>query len=329
VLQCYTYNDELWVCLIFVNRVIPLTSIVITQQPWTPVAGGYWSRRFEYDVTVHDLRGNPETILISDSQTIDVFSDHLCYSVTDLKTPWHLPRPKDFSLVTKIVVTYVAKSKCKLAIFAKVQWHKSAGLSDRIIETHALRDLNTDALALQTMITDQVSKLSKTDTQTRKVVEIFGHVGHVTEPTQLTSPEASPVDGELGIMRITQVTMASLVVEAASVHMQAGLTKILETLMSIGQTAFKSIGTHSMLVMLLAISLSIQLLGSTTMLQTWYTNRNAANYMSKLGITPDLSLSKTVWFHDILDVSTGSTMGSLNGSNVWYVEDRSCQAINH
>lgn len=59
---------------------------------------------------------------VSDYQIIDVLNDHLCYVVTDKRTPWHLPFRRNFRLVSKIVITFVSKSKCKLAIYHKVEW---------------------------------------------------------------------------------------------------------------------------------------------------------------------------------------------------------------
>ena len=56
-------------------------------------------------------------------------NDHICYVVTDKKTPWHLPYHKDFMLVSVIVITHVAKSKCKLAIYTKVGWSKAPAFS--------------------------------------------------------------------------------------------------------------------------------------------------------------------------------------------------------
>lgn len=42
--------------------------------------------------------------------------------MTDKRTPWHLPFRRNYRLVSKVVITYVAKSKCKLAIYTKVEW---------------------------------------------------------------------------------------------------------------------------------------------------------------------------------------------------------------
>jgi hypothetical protein len=59
---------------------------------------------------------------MSDYQIVDVQNEHLCYVVTDKRTPWHLPFRRNFWLVSKIVITHVAKSRCKLAVFTKVEW---------------------------------------------------------------------------------------------------------------------------------------------------------------------------------------------------------------
>lgn len=64
---------------------------------------------------------------IVDYQLIDVLNDHLCYVVTDRKTPWHLPYRQNFTLLSKIVITHVAKSTCKLAIYNQVDWLKPPG----------------------------------------------------------------------------------------------------------------------------------------------------------------------------------------------------------
>ena len=68
------------------------------------------------------LTGRPNKTKVSDYQIIDVLNDHLCYVVTDKRTPWHLPFRRNFRLVSKIVITYISKSKCKLAIYTKVEW---------------------------------------------------------------------------------------------------------------------------------------------------------------------------------------------------------------
>lgn len=59
---------------------------------------------------------------ITDYQIVDVLNDHLCYVITDKRTPWHLPFKRSFRLVSKIVITFISKGQSKLAVYTKVEW---------------------------------------------------------------------------------------------------------------------------------------------------------------------------------------------------------------
>lgn len=89
------------------------------------------------------LIGRVKQITIADYQMIDVLNDHLCYVVTDRKIPWHLPYHQHFMLVTKVVITHTAKSKCKLAIHTKVEWSKPRTLAQSM-NLLALQKSNAD-----------------------------------------------------------------------------------------------------------------------------------------------------------------------------------------
>ena len=291
---------------------------VIKQYPWTPVEGGYWSRRFEYEVAIRDSQGRPENLLISDAQTIDVYSDHLCYSVTDLKTPWHLPRPQDFSFLTKIVITHVAKSQCNLAIFTKIQWHKRFGFSDTVIEKHGLEDLRQDAIQLDTLVADQVAKLSKADAQTRKAVTIFGDFGQVTDATQISSPDLT-VPGSADSVMLQQCTMAELTKDAAISFLTSAAMSGLSTLLDGGQAFVKNFSAHSTLLLLFGLSLAMHFLSSTTLVHTWYTDRNAASYMSRLGVQPNPVMGKAIYLNDIYELTQAPILYNDSTTTEWYV----------
>jgi hypothetical protein len=89
----------------------------LIQSPWTQPDQGHHRREFRYQVKDGNKR-----IDVVDYQMIDVLNDHLCYVLTDRRTPWSLPSSPKFSLVSKMVITHVAKSQCKLSIFTKVDW---------------------------------------------------------------------------------------------------------------------------------------------------------------------------------------------------------------
>jgi len=299
---------------------------VIKQYPWTPVEGGYWSRRFEYDVAIRDSQGRPETLLISDTQTIDVYSDHLCYSVTDLKTPWHLPRPQDFSFLTKIVITHVAKSQCNLAIFNKIQWHKRSGFSDTIIEKHGLQDLRQDAIQLDTMVADQVAKLSKADAQTRKAVTIFGDFGQITDATQISSPDLT-VPGSAGSVMLQQCTMAELTKDAAISFLTSAATSGVSILTESGQAFVKNFSAHSTLLLLFSLSLAVHFITSTSLVHSWYTDRSAASYMSRLGVQPNPVISRAIYLNDIYELAQAPVLYNDSATSEWFVFPMSQQVV--
>ena len=131
----------------------------IYQGPWFSFDSGRMKRDLTYEIEHQDFlrmkttrchrleqllilyinSGRSRRTTVVDYQTIEVRDDHLyvfipnittsvvanncsCYVITDRKTPWHLPLKDQFMLITKLVITYVTKSKCKLSIWTAVEW---------------------------------------------------------------------------------------------------------------------------------------------------------------------------------------------------------------
>lgn len=112
----------------------------VKQKSWHKPEDGLMIREFEYQADYTTLLGAFQTsfttarlicfagsvreVHVIDSQAIELLNDHLCYVIKDTKTPWHLPFGDHFSLVSKIVITHVSKSNCKLAIYVAVDWSR-------------------------------------------------------------------------------------------------------------------------------------------------------------------------------------------------------------
>lgn len=111
----------------------------IKQGPWVSNESHHLRRELSFQIEATDLLGmifgaisqdfsnflsvgRSQANEISDYQIIDVLNDHLCYVVTDKRTPWHLPFKRSFRLVSKIVITFVSKGKSKLAVYTKIEW---------------------------------------------------------------------------------------------------------------------------------------------------------------------------------------------------------------
>ncbi|KAL8971006.1 MAG: hypothetical protein Q9197_003502 [Variospora fuerteventurae] len=179
----------------------------IKQGSWIQHEHSRLRREFEYQVHYSDflgisclpdcqsafanarILGRLRSATIIDYQMVDVLNDHLCYVVTDRKTAWHLPQNKHFSLLNKIVITHHAKSKCRLAIYSKVDWTYKTGILRGIISNQALKDLELNALDLFDLITDQVRKLGA-QSRTRKAIRIFGQVGVQTQAFEFAGSDA-------------------------------------------------------------------------------------------------------------------------------------------
>ena len=85
------------------------------------------SRTFQPILTGFVL-GRVRTAMVTDHQMLEVANEHLLYVISDRKLPWHLPHRDSFLLLTKVVITHVAKSKCKLALYIKVDWTRPPSL---------------------------------------------------------------------------------------------------------------------------------------------------------------------------------------------------------
>lgn len=94
----------------------------IKQGPWMSTESRHLRRDFEYNIATANFLGQLHNNSISDYQIVDVLQEHLLYVITDKRTPWHLPFRRSFRLVSKVAITFVGKSKCKLAIYIKVEW---------------------------------------------------------------------------------------------------------------------------------------------------------------------------------------------------------------
>jgi VAD1 Analog of StAR-related lipid transfer domain len=60
----------------------------IAQGPWVHLDQGHMRRDFHFQIDYIDLLRRHRQANVVDYQAIDVLNDHVCYVVTDMKTPW-------------------------------------------------------------------------------------------------------------------------------------------------------------------------------------------------------------------------------------------------
>ncbi|KAG9232529.1 hypothetical protein BJ875DRAFT_466575 [Amylocarpus encephaloides] len=271
----------------------------IAQGPWIPLEKGHMRRDFEFQIDYFDVFHRARQANVVDYQVIDVLNHHICYVVTDMKTPWHLPHHKDFMLVSKIVITHVAKSKCKLAIHTKVDWSKAPTFSKGLVERQALDDSALDALDLADVITDQVRKLGP-QSRTKKAIHIFGHVGQQTSVSLFSATDSANSKRP----QIKQRTLTNMLFETLGSFGESAISSLMMWTFAVLRSVWQIVTAHSIILIALLLSVMTNAFFTSRDTSTWWAERNAAKFMTRLGVGPNLVMSKAIYLKDLDDALT-------------------------
>ncbi|KAG5296957.1 transcription factor SipA3 [Histoplasma ohiense] len=276
----------------------------IRQGPWSNLHSAHLRRDIKYQIKMADTFGRLRLTDVSDYQIVDVLNDHLCYVVTDKRTPWHLPFKRYFRLVSKIVITYVSKSRCKLAIFTKVEWLWEPYIIRSIIDRQALNDLEQDALDLVDLVSEEVKRLGSHN-QTKMAIALFGHIGRQTRGTEFTedSQNLKPY-----LRRpLKQSGIIPLLLETSGSLLQSAVSSLMIWFWGLLRWLWKTCRAHSIILLLLAFSVLINAFHSYHDTVEWWHERNAGNFMTRLGVGPNRVMSKAVYIKDMDDAIANTT----------------------
>ncbi|KAI6880098.1 hypothetical protein KC360_g7476 [Hortaea werneckii] len=295
--------------LLYANR----WSDKISQSAWTKPAEqtkGPWTRKF----TSQDQR-TP----MSDTQTVDVSNDHLCYVVTNNKNPWRLPYATRFGLVTKIVITHTSKSKCKLAIFQQVNWLQAPQWSyvKHLIEKQALNSLEADALDLTNVAMDQVAKLGN-HSKTNRAIEIFGGIGQQVQVPQMNVSAVPNVARSIaanGARQQETIGLPRLVLDDMFAKTLQLVSIVIDIVIAAGKGAVGVCTAHTFLVALLATSMIYNSWYGYRDSLLWYQERSAGKFMSRVGVTPNPVMGRSIYLRDleelVMPADVNETMSAM------------------
>ncbi|KIW67187.1 hypothetical protein PV04_06456 [Phialophora macrospora] len=271
----------------------------ISQGPWLSLGEGRFRRELAFDSPATTLLGPESYARVQDYQVIDVNNDHLCYVITDKRTPWHLPYQNSHRLVSKIVITHTAKAKCKLAVFVKIEWLQAAWLLGGVVERQALYDLELDSQDLVDLVADQVSKLGP-HSRTKKAIQIFGQVGHSTETTQLLVDTAA-VNIELRRQPITR-SMTGLLARSAASTAESVAATLLQSLLDILSWLARTFSANKVILAALVLSALYNSWHTYRDSLDWWHERKAEKFMARLGVSPDPVTSHAVYLSDLDEI---------------------------
>ncbi|KAI9770144.1 MAG: SNF1-interacting protein [Geoglossum simile] len=276
----------------------------IMQGPWTHLDEGYMRRDFDYQINYHDIFGRSRQVNVVDHQIIEALDDHVCYVITDRKTPWHLPHQRDFMLESKIAITHQARSKCKLTIFTKVAWSNPPTFSKGIVGKQALDDLELDALDLVDVVSDQVRRLGP-NSRTKKATLVFGEIGQRTHPLHFSASDAALIASRR--LSIKQRTLTHMLWETLGSFMESAVSSLMMWTFSILQKIWKVLSAHGIILSLLGLSVMTNLFYSSRDTSEWWAERNAGKFMSRIGVGPNLMMSKAVYLKDVEEMFANQT----------------------
>ncbi|KAK7751619.1 SNF1-interacting protein [Diatrype stigma] len=272
----------------------------ITQGPWTRI-DDRMQRVFRFNVDFKKrLIGQSKNEGVTDYQVIETFEDHVTYVVSHVKTLWHLPHADTFKVVTKIVITHVGKSKCKLALFNKIVWDKAPTIGKRIIERQARDDAENDAEELAEIATDQVRKLGA-HSRTKRAIQIYGNVGQQTQVLTFTPGDT---DTEKKA-RINPRTLGSMIIDVIRSFTESVASSLVMFAFAGLKKLWGVVSAERILLALLGFSVLTNIVFSSQGSSAWWSERRAANFMSRVGVGPNVMMSKAIYLTDLEEAARG------------------------
>ena len=289
----------------------------IAQGPWTLIDQGQMQREFQFKVNHPDMLGRAKTTEVRDLQTIEVYSDHITYVVAHTKTAWHLPHSEKFKTVTKIVITHMAKSKCKLAIYVRVDWSKAPALSRNMVERQSLRDAESDAEELADLLTDQIRKLG-VRSRTNRAIQVYGHVGQQSQVV-VFSPAVTKDSKKK--QAVKPRTLTAMLFETMRSFAESAISSVIMWGIAGLRRVFRIVSAQRLLLLVLGISALFNMYLSSMETAGWWTERRAASYMKRLGVGPNMQMSRAVYIAD-LDEATNVSDGP--GGRFTFPQNSTC-----
>jgi hypothetical protein len=112
----------------------------------------------------------------------------------------------------------------------------------------------------------------------------------------------------------TQRTMLHLVMETVLSFLESALSFLMQSSFGLVGWALKTLSTHKVILVLLVTSALMNGFYTSRDGWDWWHERHARNFMSRLGVQPNMVMSKAIYIRDIDEAVANSTIWPHNGS---------------
>lgn len=179
----------------------------------------------------------------------------------------------------------------------------------------ALKDLELDALDLADVIADQVRNFASAHGRTKKAIQIFGAVGLQTQVSLFAGNDA-PLKAQLR-RKMRRRTLTALAFESLGSFLESVATSALQIGFDFVRWIWNTTNANSVLLAVLATSVLVNLIFSSTSTSEWWRERKAGNFMKRLGVAPHLTMSKVIHLDQLHESTTLESTLQEGSSSQW------------
>lgn len=179
-----------------------------------------------------------------------------------------------------------------------------------MIEKRANNDLKEDALDLVDLVSDQVRRLGA-HSRTKKAITIFGHVGRQNQVSHFNA--AGPNQAEPRKPRTSQ-TMLQILYETFTSFMEGAISFMMTWTFDAMRSSWKIVSAHKVILLLLITSALMNGFYSSRDTWDWWHERHAGKFLARLGVQPDMMMSKAIYIRDIDEAVANTTIWPSNGN---------------
>lgn len=148
--------------------------------------------------------------------------------------------------------------------------------------------------------------------RTKKAITIFGHVGRQNHTSHFTGVGVN-VKVEPRKPRV-QRTMGQLLLETVLSFLESTLSFMVMSSFDVVRWSWNTVSAHKVILTLLVTSAVMNGFYFSRDTWDWWHERHASNFMARLGVQPDMVMSKAVYIRDIDEAVANTTIWPQNGN---------------
>lgn len=160
------------------------------------------------------------------------------------------------------------------------------------------------------MVSDQAGKLGA-HSKTNKAIQIYGNIGVTTQTTQVSASDLPAVNIHRLRKTVKRRTLLDLYGDEVFVQAFRLLTMIFDIGISLAKSIAGIASAHTLLVIILGVSVLYNSWYSYREGLTWHHDRSAAKFMARLGVRSDPTIARAVYLSDIEELVAGPSLTNV------------------